>query len=48
MTRHRHAWREIDPCCLWCPICDAEKYHEEIIRPVSKSAYAVHIGQVSK
>ena len=31
-SEHSHLWRSDDGCCAWCPICDAESYHGEIIK----------------
>ena len=31
-----HAWRFIDSCCAWCPNCEAESYHGEIVREGEK------------
>ena len=31
-SEHVHEWRSHDGCCAWCPTCDAESYHGEIIK----------------
>jgi len=40
MSRHRHTWREVDAGCYWCPVCDAEKFHDEIIQYNTEEASA--------
>jgi hypothetical protein len=31
--KHKHDWKTGDcTCCAWCPKCDAESYHGEIIK----------------
>jgi hypothetical protein len=32
-SKHKHDWKTGDcTCCAWCPKCDAESYHGEIIK----------------
>jgi hypothetical protein len=30
---HEHKWTEMTcSCCAWCPECEGESYHGEIVR----------------